>query len=93
MAKTTMNVSITDKLKELAQQQAEARHFSTMSDYINHLIRSDVEKDSIRDMFENRGVDFDQFIQAGIDSGPAKLSGPEIHRESKKRIQKTVNKK
>ena len=93
MAKTTMNVSITDGLKELAQKQAELRHFSTMSDYINHLIRSDVEENSMRELFKSQNVDLDQFIQAGINSGPAELSGSEIHKEAKKRIQKIAAKK
>ena len=92
MAKTTMNVSITHGLKELAQRQVEAGHFSTMSDYITHLIRNDVEKEKVRHLFDEQGFDLDQFIQAGIDSGPSKLSGPEIHEKARKRISKIAGK-
>lgn len=65
MAKTTMNVSISDSLKDLAQQQVYKNHYSTMSDYIQHLIRADVEKQKAQDQF-------DQFIEAGIKSGKGK---------------------
>lgn len=60
--KTTMNLSIVSDLKDLAQQQVEKNHFSTMSDYIQHLIRSDVDR-------QKKQEQFDTFIQAGVDSG------------------------
>lgn len=60
--KTTMNLSVAPALKDLAQQQVEKNHFSTMSDYIQHLIRSDVEG-------QKKKEQFDAFIQAGMDSG------------------------
>jgi len=83
MAKTTMNVSIADGLKELAQEQVEARHFSTMSDYIQDLIRSDVER-------QNAKAQFDAYIKAGVDSGISELSGAEIFAEAKKQIEKVA---
>jgi Arc/MetJ-type ribon-helix-helix transcriptional regulator len=86
MAKTTINVSISEGLKELAQRQVEINHFSTMSDYITYLIRTDAEKTSIRSAFQAQGIDFDQFIQAGIDSGISELSGHNIHEEARQRI-------
>lgn len=65
MSKTTMNVSISDSLKDLAQQQVQKNHFSTMSDYIQHLIRSDVDRQKAQEQF-------DKFIDAGINSGKGK---------------------
>ena len=70
----------------LAHQQVEKNHFSTMSDYITYLIRTDAEKSSIRSAFHAQGFDFDRFIQAGIDSGISELSGQEIHEEARQRI-------
>ena len=92
MAKTTMNVSITDGLKEMAQRQVEVGHYSTMSDYITHLIRADVEKISIRSLFEDHGTDFDSYIKAGIDSGISEKSGTEIHEEARQRIKSAATK-
>lgn len=65
MAKTTINVSVSDSLKELARQQVERNHFSTMSDYIQHLIRTDIDRQKAQEQF-------DQFIEAGINSGKGK---------------------
>ena len=86
MAKTTMNVSISDGLKELAQQQVEARHFSTMSDYIQDLIRNDIERQKAKEQF-------DAYIQAGVDSGISELSGAEIFAEAKRRIEDVAKSK
>lgn len=79
MAKTTINVSVSDSLKELARQQVEKKHFSTMSDYIQHLIRTDVDRQKAQEQF-------DAYIKAGIDSGISELSAAEIFAKAKKRI-------
>jgi len=81
MPKTTMNVSIADGLKELAQKQAEERHFSTMSDYIAYLIRSDVERATDRQVVE------DQICE----SHPAQRNGSEIHAEMREEIKRAVS--
>ena len=86
MAKTTMNVSITDSLKDLAQQQAEKNHFSTLSDYIQHLIRSDVEREKNQENFE-------AFIRAGLESGVSPLSDAEIFAQAREVIAKTEKRK
>ena len=79
MAKTTINVSVSDSLKELARQQVEKKHFSTMSDYIQHLIRADVDRQKAQEQF-------DAYIQAGIDSGMSELTAVEIFTKAKTRI-------
>ena len=79
MAKTTMNVSISDSLKDKAQLQVQKNDFSTMSDYIQHLIRTDVERQKAREQF-------DAYIQAGVDSGISPLSGAEIFAELRQKI-------
>ena len=41
---TSLNISLSDELKEKANEQVTRRHFSNASDYVRHLIREDVEK-------------------------------------------------
>ena len=41
---TSLNISLSDELKEKAGEQVTRRHFSNASDYIRHLIREDVQK-------------------------------------------------
>lgn len=86
MAKTTMNVSIPDSLKDLALLQAEKNHFSTLSDYIQHLIRSDVERQKNQEHFE-------AFIRAGVESGASPLSGAEIFSQARELIAKAETQK
>ena len=43
MPNTTLNLSIPAELKEKALEQARERHFSSTSDYLQHLIQTDVE--------------------------------------------------
>lgn len=92
MTETTLNLSIDNELKELAQKQSEEKHFSTMSDYITHLIRNDVEKSSTPQVIENQGSDVDQSTHAGIKSGPSDLKGSEIHAQSREKIRQVITK-
>ena len=62
MANTTLNLSIPAELKEKARSQARARHFSSTSDYLQHLIRADVEQSEHKKTLET-------FLQKGLDSG------------------------
>jgi len=62
---TTFNLSIPKGLKEKARVQARKRHFSSTSDYLQHLIRSDVE------LAEHK-QELNAFLQAGLASGEAK---------------------
>jgi antitoxin ParD1/3/4 len=64
MANTTMNLSIPRKLKERAQQLAKKKNFSSASDYLQHLIREDDDRD-------NAQKQLNAFLQKGIDSGKA----------------------
>ncbi len=62
---TTFNLSIPRDLKEKARYQARQRHFSSTSDYLQHLIRNDIE------MAEQKH-ELSAFLQAGLTSGEAK---------------------
>jgi len=61
---TTFNLSIPKGLKEQARLQARKRHFSSTSDYLQHLIRNDVE-------LAEQKRELSVFLQAGLDSGDA----------------------
>jgi len=86
IVKTTVNVSLTDALKELAKRQAEEKHFSTMSEYITHLIQDDIDKSSVNQLNENPGSSLNGSTQANNKSGPSNVSGSEVHAQSRKEI-------
>lgn len=65
MPNTTLNLSIPAELKEKALEQARERHFSSTSDYLQHLIRTDVE-------VAEQKKKLSAFLQSGLDSGEAK---------------------
>ena len=65
MANNTLNLSIPAELKEKARTQAQVRHFSSTSDYLQHLIRTDVEQAEHTQKLE-------AFLLAGIASGKGK---------------------
>ncbi len=68
MANTTINLSLPVELKLKAQQQAQARLFTSTSDYLQHLIRADSDKADSKKKIE-------AFLQKGLDSGvPEELS-------------------
>ena len=65
MANTTLNLSIPEELKQKAIREARAQHFSSTSDYLQHLIRTDaVESEQRRKLSE--------FLEAGLASGASK---------------------
>ena len=64
MPNTTLNLSIPLELKEKALEQARERHFSPTSDYLQHLIRTDVE-------LAEQKKKLSDFLQMGLDSGEA----------------------
>ena len=64
MPNTTLNLSIPLELKEKALEQARERHFSSTSDYLQHLIRTDVE-------LAEQKKKLSDFLQMGLDSGEA----------------------
>jgi len=86
IVKTTVNVSLTDALKELAKRQVEEKHFSTMSEYITHLIQDDIDKSSVNQLTENPGSNLNRSTQANNKSGPSNFSGSEVHAQSRKEI-------
>jgi Arc/MetJ-type ribon-helix-helix transcriptional regulator len=59
---TTLNLSIPTKLKKKAKSQAVKYHFSSTSDYLQSLIRNDLEKSQKEKQFE-------KFISQGLNSG------------------------
>ena len=65
MPNTTLNLSIPAELKEKAVEQARSQHFSSTSDYLQHLIRTDA------DVAEEKQR-LNAFLQAGLDSGEAR---------------------
>ena len=65
MANTTINLSIPEELKQKTVEEARAQHFSSTSDYLQHLIRTDaLEAEQRRKLNE--------FIEAGLASGAPK---------------------
>ena len=64
MPNTTLNLSIPAELKEKALEQARERHFSSTSDYLQHLIRTDIE-------LAEQKKKLSDFLQMGLDSGEA----------------------
>jgi antitoxin ParD1/3/4 len=65
MANTTLNLSIPEELKQKAIEEARTQHFSSTSDYLQHLIRTDTtEAEQKRKLSE--------FLEAGLESGAAK---------------------
>lgn len=70
--KTTINLSLPTSLKEKARTQARTRNFSTMSDYLQHLIREDSEHADQKKQLE-------AFLKKGIDSGkPVEMTLPQM---------------
>jgi antitoxin ParD1/3/4 len=65
MANTTLNLSLPAGLKQQAQERAREQHFSSTSDYLQHLIRVDAERAA-----EQKKLS--AFLEAGLDSGAAK---------------------
>ena len=65
MPNTTIDLSIPSELKNKAIKQAQEQHFSSTSDYLQHLIRTDAEQAE-----EKRKLS--AFLEAGLVSGEAK---------------------
>ena len=65
MPNTTLNLSLPAELKKKAINQAREKHFSSTSDYLQHLIRTDMEH-------AEEQKKLDAFLQAGLNSGEAK---------------------
>lgn len=65
MPNTTLNLSLPTELKQKAVERAREQHFSSTSDYLQHLIRTDTERAA-----EQKKLS--AFLEAGLDSGAAK---------------------
>ena len=79
MTSTTMNISLSEKLKEKIQNRISDGTFSNSSDYVRHLIRSDIDKQAEQQKLA-------KLIQAGIDSGMSEKSGKQIFSELREYI-------
>ena len=64
MPNTALNLSIPRALKEKAIEQARAQHFSSTSDYLQHLIRTDAFEAGQRKRLS-------KFLEKGLNSGDA----------------------
>lgn len=81
MANTTLNLSIPEELKQKAINEARAQHFSSTSDYLQHLIRTDAEEAEQRRKLS-------EFLDAGLASGDTKeMSLDELSSFMRKAIQ------
>lgn len=47
---TTMNISLPDALKALVDEQVERRGYGTISEYVRELIRTDLDRQRLRDL-------------------------------------------
>ena len=65
MPNTTLNLSIPPELKDKAIEQARTQHFSSTSDYLQHLIRNDAG-------LAEEKKKLNAFLEAGLASGEAK---------------------
>ena len=65
MANTTLNLSIPAELKKMAVERARDQHFSSTSDYLQHLIRTDAGH-------AEEQKKLSAFLEAGLASGEPK---------------------
>ncbi len=79
MTTTTLNISLTEQLKQKAQERVSTGDFSTPSDYIRHLIRQDITQNE-----EDQMLRF--LLQEGIDSGVSPKSKKQIYSELREHI-------
>lgn len=79
MASTSINISLSEQLKEKIQQRISDGLFSNPSDYIRHLVRADIEQ-------QNEKAELTRLIQEGIDSGFSDKNIDQIFADIKKGI-------
>ena len=60
---TTMNISLSEKLKEFVDGRVEAGHYGTASEYVRDLIRKDSEHQA-----KERNEHLDALLLAGLKS-------------------------
>ena len=78
----TMNVSLPDKMKDWAEDQARSGRYSNVSDYVRDLIRRDQERsDKISAM--------QRLVDEGLSSGVGERSASALFGEAKMRAQGT----
>ena len=76
----TMNVSLPDRMKDWAEEQARSGRYSDVSDYVRDLIRRDQERSDKVDAMQ-------RLVDEGLASGIGERSATELFEEAKKRAQ------
>ena len=76
----TMNVSLPEKMKDWAEDQARSGRYSNVSDYVRDLIRRDQEP-------SDRITAMQRLVDEGLASGIGERSTSALFGEAKKRAQ------
>lgn len=71
---TTMNISLTDDLKQFVEAQVNTHGFTSTSEYLRDLIRKQRDIEKLRSM-----------LLEGFNSGPATLMEPDFFEKMRKR--------
>jgi antitoxin ParD1/3/4 len=79
----TMNVSLPDRMKDWAEEQAQSGRYSNVSDYVRDLIRRDQER-------SEKIAAMQRFVDEGSASGIGERSASALFDEAKKRAQGKV---
>lgn len=79
----TMNVSLPDRMKDWAEEQAQSGRYSNVSDYVRDLIRRDQER-------SEKIAAMQRFVDEGLASGIGERSASALLDEAKKRAQGKV---
>jgi len=76
----TMNISLTDQLKEYVEAQVNSGRYTTVSEYVRELVRTD-QKRREKEQVESQLLD-------GLNSGAAMEISPAMWEELRKRLRK-----
>lgn len=74
-----VNISFPPGLKEKVQDLAKRKNFKTMSGYLQHLVNREVRKEEFR-------TEFEQYLKAGLDSGPSLQTPEDFIAKGKQRL-------
>ena len=82
MSTVTMNVSLTEELKEFAQKRVESGQFKNPSDYVRALIRQDIDRQGEKHL--------EELLLEGLASGRGREVTPKSRAEFRKVVEKTI---
>ena len=80
---STMNISLPPRLREFVEQQVESGRYSTASEYVRELIRSD-EKRRAQEKLE-------EMLLEGVNSGPAIEVNPQFWQDKLRRLKDKID--